>query len=369
MRRSRLFLLTAFLAAGIFTVAQAGEGSVAQAGEGSDPADFNSLYAPAYRLPDPAGMSAAAASGKELVHSTYKYLGAESTTRAANGLPYVGNKLACTSCHMADGTQPNASPLIVVAKKYAAPGIFSPRENALRDVPVRVNGCFERSLAGEPLPVDSKWMTDIQAYLDFLATGIQPGYTHTQVPAQMYPAVAKLTRAADAVRGAEIYRDNCRSCHQEDGSGVWLADEGRYRYPALWGSNSFGLMSGMGRLSTTATMIHGTMPRDKVDVTDVSTRLSQTDAVDVSAYLLSKSHPYNARFVNDWSGVGPTGMPNWLTRDSSASYGFTMPRSDAGVATDNPAMPPMFTREQHIYGPFPPIDAALKAARNARGYP
>ncbi|MEO6143045.1 MAG: c-type cytochrome [Dermatophilaceae bacterium] len=364
-----MFLLTAVLAAGMFGVAQTGAGSVAQAGEGSDPADFNSLYAPAYRLPDPAGMSAAAASGKELVHSTYRYLGAESAPRAANGLPYVGNKFACTSCHMADGTQPNASPLIVVAKKYAAPGIFSARENALRDVPVRVNGCFERSLAGEPLPVDSQWMKDIEAYLGFLATGIQPGYTHTQVPEQGYPAVAKLTRAADAVRGQTIYQDNCKSCHQEDGSGVWLADEKRYRYPALWGSNSFGLMSGMGRLSTTATMIHGTMPRDKVDVMNVSTRLSQTDAVDVSAYLLSKSHPYNNRFVSDWTGVGPSGMPNWLTRDSSASYDFTMPRSDAGVATDNPAMPPMFTREQHIYGPFQPIDAALKAARNARGYP
>jgi len=171
------------------------------------------------------------------------------------------------------------------------------------------------------------------------------------------------------VRGAEIYEDNCRNCHQEDGGGVWLDDEKRYRYPALWGNNSFGLMSGMGRLSTTATLIHGTMPRDKVDATDPTTRMSQTDAVDVSAYLLSKSHPYNSRFVDDWSGVGPSGMPNWLVRDSSASYDFTMPRSDAGVATDNPAMPPMFTKEQHTYGPFQPIDAALKAARNARGYP
>ena len=85
----------------MFGVAQTGEGNVAQAGEGSDPEDFNSIYAPAYRLPDPSGMSASAASGKELVHSTYKYLGAESVPRAANGLPYVGNKLACTSCHMA----------------------------------------------------------------------------------------------------------------------------------------------------------------------------------------------------------------------------------------------------------------------------
>lgn len=128
-------------------------------------------------------------------------------------------------------------------------------------------------------------------------------------------------------------------------------------------------MSGMGRLSTTATLIHGTMPRDKVDATDPSTRMSQADSLDVSAYILSKSHPFKDRFINDWSGVGPDGMPNWLRRASSASYDFTMPRSDAGVATNDPTKPPMFTREQHTYGPFQPIDAALKAARNERGFP
>jgi len=82
----------------------------------------------------------------------------------------------------------------------------------LLDVPGRVNDCFERSLAGEPLPRDSQWMKDIVAYIDFLGTGIQPGYTSTQVPAQGFPAVAPLTRAADAVRGAEIYEDNCKNC-------------------------------------------------------------------------------------------------------------------------------------------------------------
>ena len=122
-------------------------------------------------------------------------------------------------------------------------------------------------------------MKDIVAYLDFLGTGIQPGYTSTQVPGQMYPAVAKLTRAADAVRGAEIYRANCRNCHQDDGGGVWRDDEKRFRYPALWGNNSFGLMSGMGRLSTTATLVYGTMPRDKVIATDATTRMSQEDAL------------------------------------------------------------------------------------------
>jgi len=89
----------------------------------------------------------------------------------------------------------------------------------------------------------------------------------------------------------------------------------------------------------------------------------------VSAYLLSNSRPFQDRFVADWTGVGPDGMPNWLRKPASASYDFTMPRSDAGVATDDPTKPAMFLREQHTFGPFQPIEDALKAARIERGFP
>ena len=108
VKNIRLILLPALLLAGLFSLAHANDMDSA-----TDPRQFNSFYAPAYQLPDPATMSSSAASGKELVHSTYKYLGIESSVRAANGRPYVGNKLACTNCHLADGTQPNASPFIV----------------------------------------------------------------------------------------------------------------------------------------------------------------------------------------------------------------------------------------------------------------
>lgn len=80
-------------------------------------------------------MDSVVARGKELIHSTYKYLGSQRDRRATNGKPFVGNKLACTNCHMSDGTQPNASPFIVVAQKYAPPRIFNSRSNILLDVP------------------------------------------------------------------------------------------------------------------------------------------------------------------------------------------------------------------------------------------
>ena len=369
MNKFASYLIPTAVLVGMFGLAYSSGEPEATGVVASNPADFNTFYGPAYRLPDPATMSPSAAKGKELIHSTYKYLGAESGQRAANGRPFVGNKLACANCHMADGTQPHASPFVVVAQKYAPPGIFNARSNILLDVPNRVNTCMERSLAGESLPRESQAMKDIVAYIDFLGTGLQPGYTFKQVKGQEFPAVALLTRAADPERGKTIYRERCSTCHQNSGHGIWLDEQKRFLIPSLWGNESFGLMSGMGRLATAATMIWGTMPRDKVNVMNSSTRMPQEDAWDVAAYLLSNDHPFGERYVNDWTGVGPDGMPNWLRKPASASYDFTMPRSNAGAATDDPAMPPMFSKEQHTFGPFQPIEAALKAARNARGFP
>ncbi|WP_018988494.1 c-type cytochrome [Aromatoleum toluclasticum] len=341
----------------------------ALAGSGTDPADYNAFYAPAYQIPDPGLMGTSAARGKDIFRSTYRYLGAESGNVAANGKPYVGNKLACGNCHMDEGTRPYAVPLVVAAIEYADPK-FSARENVARDLPIRINGCFERSLAGEMIPTDSQWMKDLIAYVEFLSTGLQPGYTWQQVPGQETRKPAALSRAASPTRGANIYQDRCRSCHQEDGSGVWRDDEKRFRYPALWEANSHGLMAGMGRLQTAAAFVYSNMPHDKVNALDPNTLMAAEDAWDVTAYLLSKPRPFNPRHITeDWVGVGPDGVPNALKRAVDASYDFTMPRKDAaGAWSIDPANPPAFPRSQHIYGPFQPITDALSQARKSLGY-
>jgi len=341
----------------------------ALAGSGTNPELFDAFYAPYYKLPAPATMNESAIRGKDLIHSTYKYLGAESAIRAANGKPYVGNKLACTNCHLDDGTRPNSSPWVVGTYKYAAPGAFSARENMNRDLPVRINGCFERSLAGEALPINSQWMQDIVAYFGFLATGLQPGYSWKQVPGQEFPKLANLITPANPLRGQAIYQDNCKSCHQEDGQGVWRDDEKRYRYPALWGQNSFGLMAGMGRLATAVTLVNGNMPYDKVNSLDPSTRMSPQDVWDVTAYIISMNRPFDSRFINDWSGISPSGVPNWLSKAPDAAYDYTMPRVDGlGLASDDPRFAPMFPLEQHKFGPFRPITDALAKAKAYLGF-
>jgi thiosulfate dehydrogenase len=363
--QTRQFLLFSVLATSLAASGPALAGS----DSATNPQNFNAFYAPYYKLPDPATMNIAAKRGKNIIHSTYKYLGAESTQRAANGKPFVGNRLSCSNCHMDDGTRPNASPWVVGSYKYAAPGAFSARENINRDLPARINGCFERSLAGEALPVDSQAMQDIVAYFGFLSTGLQPGYTYKQVPGQDFPKLPNLASAANPQRGAEIYHDRCKGCHDDSGQGEWNAEQKRYDIPALWGPNSFGLMAGMGRLATAVTLVNGNMPYDEVNSLNPSTRMSPQDAWDVTAYILSKDRPYDARFLKDWSGTGPTGVPNWLLRAPDAAYDYTMPRVDGlGLASDDPRFPPMFPLAQHKYGPFQPITDALAKAKTYWGY-
>jgi thiosulfate dehydrogenase len=353
----------------LVSLAALAAGVTAQAGTGTDPRDFNAFYAPAYRIPDASLMDASAARGKALFDSTYRYLGAQSGNVAANGKPYVGNRLACTNCHMNSGTRPYAVPLVVAADEYSRP-VYSPREGQYRDLTIRINGCFERSLAGEMIPPDSSWMHDLKAYIGFLGTGLQPGYTGPQVPGQETLKPAPLARAANPARGAAIYKDRCESCHQRDGTGVWRSDEQRFRYPALWGPDSHGLMAGMGRLQTAVGLVYSNMPHDKVNLMDPSTLMSSEDAWDVTAYMLSKSRPFNPRHITqDWAGYGPDGVPNLFKRAVDASYDHLQPRIDAnGNPSINPVDPPMFSRDQHRYGPFAPIADALKRARAWYGY-
>ncbi len=273
--------------------------------------------------------------GRTLLDETYKYLGAESA------MPYSGNKLACTNCHLYYGTKPYSGPWVTSYQKYADPGKFSSRTNELRTLPIRINGCMQRSMAGSPIPEDSYEMQSMVAYFKWLDTGIQVS-DWRDVLGQGMPKVADMTRAADPVRGAEIYRDECRTCHGDNGEGEWDEDQQKFRYPALWGPDSFNTGAGMNRLRTGVTFVKSNMPYIKED-------LSDEDAWDVTAFIVSQERPIFANHLNDWSGVGPDGMPNWMRKRVSAGYPYYYPRSDG---TDNLELPPMFTAEQHKYGPY-----------------
>lgn len=274
--------------------------------------------------------------GKSLLTHTYKYLDENAE------VPYSGNKLSCTSCHLSEGTKPNAGPFIAVSKKYAGEGLYSSRTDEYRTLPIRINGCFQRSMNGSALPQESAEMQAMVAYMEWLATGLQIEDWKSVPSLGMGPDLELLSRAASPNRGAEVYKDECETCHGENGEGRWDTDQKKYRYPALWGPNSFNNGAGMNRLRTTVKFVKHNMPYGKEDLTD-------SEAWDVSAYIVSQSRPLFANQLSDWSGTSPDGTPNWKKKKVDAFYPNLYPRVDG---TNDLTQPSYFPVEQHKFGPY-----------------
>src|SRR5690606_29447615 len=97
--------------------------------------------------------------GHELFDNTPKYLGPESD------VPYAGNRLSCTNCHLQSGTKPYAAPLIGIVQRFPQ---FRKRENKMGSLEDRINGCMLRSMNGRPLPTDGEEMEALIAYMDWL---------------------------------------------------------------------------------------------------------------------------------------------------------------------------------------------------------
>jgi thiosulfate dehydrogenase len=302
--------------------------------------------------------------GRELVTNSYKTMGGGSNFMP----PYTGNKLSCSNCHMDNGTAAYAGPWSIVALKYADPGIYSAREQLYRNRQLRINGCMERSMDGVALPYDGPEMLSILAYFDWLATGMKVT-NHTLVKGTGFLNVPDLTRAADPVKGKEIYKEKCEACHQEDGNGVWDPDAQKYIYPAIFGQNSFNDGAGMYRLRTGVTFVYSNMPYGRADAStaavlkDVSSLLSQADAWDVTAYIMSQPRPVFYNQLNDWGLLlGPDKLPNYLKKVADADYPHLYPRAnyaDNICAPPDLSSPPLFAKSLHKYGPWTSINAVL----------
>lgn len=261
--------------------------------------------------------------GRDLIVQTYALVGPEV---ADENMRYSGNNLSCQNCHLGEGAQRFALPLIGV---YGSFPTYMGRENEVRTLEERINGCFERSMNGRALPVDSDEMKAMLAYIQFLSTGVPIG---APTEGRGSPQLALLERAADPERGAEVYAANCALCHQADGQGVRNGipgDAKGYLYPPLWGSDSFNDGAGMHRLISSARFIRGNMP---LGATYERPILSEEDAWDVAAYV--NSHP----------------RPNRPNRELDYPD-----RSRKPVDAPFPPFEDDFPMEQHRLGPFQPI--------------
>ncbi len=233
----------------------------------------------------------------------------------------VGNDLACTNCHLDGGTREGAMSWSGIAQRFPQ---FRGRENKIGALEERINGCFERSMHGRPLLVDSKEMRAIVAYMESLdnrAPGGKPGLVDFEIPNVI----------ADPAKGAIIYKQHCMECHSEGGLGKLHQNQAKgYEYPPLAGPGSYNNGAGMHRVLTAAQFIRSNMPYNKA--TRDNPILSEEEALHVAAYINSLDRPTKANLEHDF--------PDRKLKPVSTPYG---PWADD------------FPYEQHKYGPFPPM--------------
>jgi len=265
--------------------------------------------------------------GRDLVTATYAHIGPEVSDPAKR---YAGNNLACGDCHLEAGTKRFGLPVFGLFADFPK---YSARAGAEITIEDRVNSCMTRSMNGRAMPADAPELQAFVAYIKFLSTGVPPNQRISGLGAGNIP---ELHRAADPVRGRAVYVAKCQGCHNTDGSGIRRSlpttDLG-YVVPPLWGSGSFNNGAGMNRLVTAANFVHSNMPEGADYLNPV---LSTVDAWDVAAFVVSQPRRIKPGLEKDF--------PDLALKPVDTPYG---PYLDG------------FSAQQHKYGPYGPIRAAL----------
>jgi thiosulfate dehydrogenase len=272
--------------------------------------------------------------GRQLFQSTYRFVGPEVGDPA---MRYAGNNLSCANCHLDSGTRPYAMPMIGISRVFPA---YRAREGKVNDLPQRIDGCMERSMNGRPIPHESREMKAFTAYLDFLGRNLPADIkiTANTLKGARGPPLARLDRPAAPDRGREVFGNACAQCHGSDGQGVRNGAPGDamgYKYPPLWGPDSFNDGAASARILTLARYVHANMPwgiaRHDNPV------LSVEDATDVAAFVDSQPRPHrdglDADFPERWNKPVDAAFPPYVDGASA---------------------------ELHKYGPFPPLLENMK---------
>lgn len=259
--------------------------------------------------------------GKEIIAHTARYLGPSGT------IATVTNGMNCQNCHLEAGTKIFGNNYSAVAANYPK---FRARSGTIEDIYKRVNDCLERSLNGQPLDTASQEMQAIKAYIEFV--GVQVPKGEKPDGAGLVP-MPYLDRAADADRGKVVFDTKCARCHQPNGQGQKTSDGREYLYPPLWGPHSYNDAAGLYRVTNFARYVKVNMPQG---ATHRYPMLTDEEAYDVAAFVNSQPRPHKS-VPRDW--------PDITKKPVDHPFG---PYADT------------FTEYQHKYGPWPPIEKALK---------
>jgi thiosulfate dehydrogenase len=245
--------------------------------------------------------------GRELISNTAFYLGPEGT------VAQVSNGMNCQNCHLDAGTKPGGNNYEGVSSTYPK---YRERSGTVESIEKKINDCLERSLNGKPIDSTSREMQAMVAYMHWVGRAIPKGTKPTGAGIRSLPYLA---RAADPVKGHQVFVAYCQSCHGANGEGQ--AD----RYPPLWGPHSFNTGAGIYRISKMAAFVKDNMP---FGASRGKTVLTDEQAWDVAAFINSQPRPQKD-ISHDW--------PNIATKPVDHPFG---PFVDS------------FSERQHKFGPF-----------------
>jgi thiosulfate dehydrogenase len=269
--------------------------------------------------------------GRDLIAQTSALIGPDA---ADASMRYSGNGLECQSCHLEAGTRRFGIPLAGVWGVFPA---FIGRENEVRTLEERINGCMERSMNGRSLPESGPEMKAMLAYIQYISDGIPVGKLAL---GRGIPALPLPDKASDPQHGAQVFQTQCAACHQPDGQGKRLdraeatQERRRFQFPPLWGPESYNDGAGMARSITAAEFIRANMPFGTDFEHPV---LARQDAFDVAVFMNSQPRPHKAGVEDDY--------PNPSLKPADAAY---------------PPFADPFPAEQHRVGPWAPIQQWLK---------
>jgi thiosulfate dehydrogenase len=195
---------------------------------------------------------------------------------------YAGDRLSCTNCHFAAGNTLGGvhGGISLVGASNLYPKKLAP--GTLFTLADRINGCFERSLNGKRMPIESRPMKALTAYLEWISTGM----AHVKEAPWLKRADLRSHHVANPHHGAQVYERYCSMCHGNDGQGEPRPYE--LSYPPLWGEHSFNNAAGMHDLSTMASFIYYNMPY-------LEPQLTVEDALDVSSFILMQPRPHESK--------------------------------------------------------------------------
>ena len=205
---------------------------------------------------------------------------------------YAKSSLRCTSCHQNDGLKASAAPLTGSQARFPK---YMPRSGAVIALADRVNYCFTRSLAGNAIPVGSREMVDILAYLAFISRDVPVGL---KIAGAAGLISMKDTLVGDAASGEKLFTEKtCITCHGAEGKGIGPI-------PSLWGPTSYSIGASMAREERAASFIWHNMPQTAPG------SLTPQQAFDLAAYINGHPRPDSPGKEQDWPmGGAPKDVP------------------------------------------------------------